>query len=77
MGPKLLPLTEKPDPAGGAPIQGRIWADAERLGKGFQWMQRSQITTGFVDKALGFIDRAQTSNKPFFINLFRMVGNRC
>ena len=70
MGPKLLPLTEKPDPAGGAPIQGRIWADAERLGKGFQWMQRSQITTGFVDKALGFIDRAQTSNKPFFINLW-------
>jgi len=70
MGPKLLPLTMKPNPAGGEPIAGRIWADAERLGKGFQWRQRSEITTGFVDEALTFIDKSQTEEKPFFINLW-------
>ena len=70
IGPKLLPLTLKPDPKGGDPISGRIWADAERLGAGFQWMQRSEITTGFVDKALTFIDKSQIEQKPFFINLW-------
>ena len=40
IGPKLLPLTMKPNPKGGDPITGRIWADAERLGAGFKWMQR-------------------------------------
>lgn len=70
MGPKLLPLTLKPDPKGGAPIEDRIWADAERLGEGFQWMQRFEITTGFVDAGLAFIDKAQAKEKPFFINLW-------
>lgn len=70
MGPKLLPLTLKPNPKGGDPIAGRIWADAERLGEGFQWMQRSKITTGFVDAALTFIDQSQSEQKPFFINLW-------
>jgi uncharacterized sulfatase len=68
MGPKLLPLTLKPgqDPA----KPGRIWADAERLGDGFIWMQRSEITTGFVDAALTFIDETAAAKKPFFINLW-------
>ncbi|MDA7888930.1 sulfatase-like hydrolase/transferase, partial [Akkermansiaceae bacterium] len=70
IGPKLLPLTLKPNPNGGDPITGRIWADAERLGDGFKWMQRSEITTGFVDEALKFIDKSQTNEKPFFINLW-------
>jgi len=70
MGPKLLPLTLKPNPNGGEPMKGRIWADAERLGEGFQWMQRFEITSGFVNGALGFIDRAQEEKKPFFLNLW-------
>jgi len=70
MGPKLLPLTMKPNPKGGDPITGRIWADAERLGEGFKWMQRSKITTGFVDEALKFINNSQSQKKPFFINLW-------
>jgi len=70
MGPKLLPLTLKPNPEGGDPIVGKIWADAERLGEGFQWMQRSEITTGFVNEALKFIEKAQSEEKPFFINLW-------
>ena len=70
IGPKLLPLTLKPNPKGGDPISGRIWADAERLGSGFKWMQRSEITTGFIDAALKFVDQSQEQEKPFFINLW-------
>ena len=66
MGPKLLPLTMRP----GDTEPGRIWADAERLGKPFTWMQRSRITTGFVDAAIAFIDRAGRDGKPFYVNLW-------
>ena len=68
MGPKLLPLTLKPGQDPSKP--GRIWGDAQRLGKGFRWMQRSKITEGFVDEAIGFIDQAVQKKKPFYINLW-------
>jgi arylsulfatase A-like enzyme len=66
MGPKLLPLTLKP----GDTEPGKIWGDAERLGKPFTWMQRSQITTGFIDAAIPFIDDAARNGKPFYVNLW-------
>lgn len=66
MGAKLLPLTMKP----GAEAPGKIWADAERLGKPVTWMQRSQITGGFIDAAIPFIDRAAADGKPFYVNLW-------
>ena len=66
MGAKLLPLTLSP----GAKQPGRIWADAERLGKPVTWMQRSEITTGFVNAALKFIDRAAAEKRPFFVNVW-------
>ena len=60
MGPKLLPLTLKP----GDDKPGRIWSDAERLGAGFRWMQRSKITEGFVDAAIPFIANCKrTTNR--------------
>lgn len=65
LGAKLLPLTLKPD--GEA---GRIWADAERLGGPVTWMQRSKITTGFVDAAIGFIRRASREGRPFYVNVW-------
>ena len=68
MGPKLLPLTLKPGQDPTKP--GRIWHHAERLGKGYQWMQRSEITGGFVDAALSFIDQAKQDEKPFYLNLW-------
>ena len=68
MGAKLLPLTLKPGQDKDKP--GRIWDDAERLGKPFTWMQRSEITTGFVDAALAFIDTAANAQKPFFVNVW-------
>jgi arylsulfatase A-like enzyme len=68
MGPKLLPLTLKPGQDPNKP--GRIWQHAEHLGKGYQWMQRSEITGGFVDAALSFIKQAQQDEKPFYLNLW-------
>jgi uncharacterized sulfatase len=66
MGPKLLPLTLKP----GQDKAGRIWADAERLGQGYRWMLRSEITSGFVKEAIVFVDKAVKDKKPFYINLW-------
>jgi arylsulfatase A-like enzyme len=66
MGAKLLPLTLKP----GDEAPGRIWNDAERLGGPVVWMQRSEITGGFVNAAIPFIDRAVAAGKPFFVNLW-------
>ena len=66
MGPKLLPLTKKP----GDKEPKKIWADAERLGQPVTWMLRSKITSGFIDAAIPFIDKATSQQKPFFINLW-------
>ena len=68
MGPKLLPLTLKPGQDPKTP--GRIWGDAERLGKGVRWMQRSKITEGFVDEAIPFMKEAAKAEKPFYVNLW-------
>lgn len=66
MGAKLLPLTLKP----GDEKPGRIWDDAERLGRPFTWMQRSKITTGFIDAAIPFMAKAVREGKPFYVNLW-------
>lgn len=69
LGAKLLPLTEVPTEDGGIK-KGRIWEDAEILGEPVTWMQRSKITSGFVERSIRFIDQAQSENKPFYINLW-------
>ena len=66
MGAKLLPLTMRP----GDTKPGRIWGDAHVLGQPVTWMQRSQITGGFVAAAIPFIDKAAAQEKPFYINLW-------
>ncbi len=66
MGAKLLPLTLSP----GAVEPGRIWADAERLGGPVVWKQRFEITRGFVEAAIPFIDRAVRGGQPFYLNLW-------
>ncbi len=66
MGAKLLPLTLRP----GEQEPNRIWADAERLGGPVTWMQRSQITGGYIAAAIPFMDRAARAQKPFYINIW-------
>ncbi|UII20285.1 sulfatase family protein [Fulvivirga ligni] len=65
MGPKLLPLTK--DENGEV---GRIWQDAEILGEGYHWVQRSEITTGFIDSAITFMDKALEADKPFYVDIW-------
>ena len=65
MGPKLLPLTK--DENGKV---GRIWEGAEILGDPVTWMQRSEITTGFVDAALDFIGEKKKEGEPFYVNIW-------
>ncbi|RIJ45936.1 N-acetylgalactosamine-6-sulfatase [Maribellus luteus] len=65
MGAKLLPLTK--DESGKV---GRIWEGAEKLGQPFTWMQRSEITTGFIDSAIQFIGKAEKAQQPFYVNIW-------
>jgi len=65
MGAKLLPLTKNEEGE-----VGKIWEQAEILGKPFTWMQRSEITTGFIDAAMTFIKKSQDEHKPFYVNIW-------
>ena len=65
MGAKLLPLTINKQGQ-----VGRIWGDAVRLGKPVSWMQRSEITSGFMDAAISFMKESRKTGKPFYINLW-------
>lgn len=65
MGAKLLPLTM--DETGKV---GRIWEKAEILGEQVTWMQRSEITNGFIDAAIPFMEKAHQEGKPFYVNLW-------
>ncbi|MFY0652701.1 MAG: sulfatase-like hydrolase/transferase [Cyclobacteriaceae bacterium] len=65
LGAKLLPLTKD-----GTGKVGRIWDKAEILGEPVTWMQRSEITSGFIDAAIPFMDKALIEDKPFYVNLW-------
>jgi len=65
MGAKLLPLTKTGDGK-----VGKIWGDAVRLGEPVTWMQRSEITSGFVDAAIPFMEKAKTANQAFYVNIW-------
>ncbi len=65
LGAKLLPLTK--DETGKV---DSIWKNAVNLGEPVTWMQRSEITTGFIDAAIPFMEKALTAGKPFYINLW-------
>jgi len=65
MGAKLLPTTTNKDGK-----KGRIWGDAVRLGKPVTWMERSKITTGFIDAAIAFMKKAEAAGKPFYVNVW-------
>ena len=65
MGAKLLPLTKNPSGK-----IGKIWQSAENLGGPVTWMQRSDITGGFVDASIKFMKKAQQQKKPFYMNVW-------
>lgn len=65
LGAKLLPLTK--DETGKV---GRVWEKAKTLGGPVTWMQRSEITSGFIDAAIPFMEKAQQEEKPFYVNIW-------
>ncbi len=67
LGPRLLPLCDAFD--GTEPRQHALGSD--KLGKGpITWVRRDEITTGYVDRAIEFIDAANRRGQPFYVNLW-------
>ncbi|MDG2222374.1 MAG: sulfatase-like hydrolase/transferase, partial [Rubripirellula sp.] len=67
LGPRILPLKDAYD--GKSPKKHDLGSAA--LGRGtIRWEDRSKITTAFVDETLEFIDHAQVTGQPFFVNVW-------
>lgn len=62
LGDRILPLCDSFD--GSVPRRHALGSDD--LGRGnIEWMDRSKITTAFVDRTIQFIKKAEAQNKPF------------
>ncbi|WP_164101412.1 sulfatase-like hydrolase/transferase [Candidatus Laterigemmans baculatus] len=67
LGPRLLPLCDAFD---GSPVKRHDLGSAD-LGQGpIEWVERSQITSYFVDSAIEFIDESVARKQPFYINVW-------
>ncbi|MEZ6057935.1 MAG: sulfatase-like hydrolase/transferase [Planctomycetaceae bacterium] len=67
LGPRLLPLLDSHD---GSPVRKHSLG-SDQLGRGeIQWMDRGEITGGFVARALNFAKQSHADGKPFYINLW-------
>ncbi len=67
LGPRILPLCDAYD---GKPLKKHALG-SDQLGHGpITWEDRSKITTAFTAAALKFIQEAETSGRPFYVNLW-------
>jgi uncharacterized sulfatase len=67
LGDRILPLCDKFD---GQPPQ-RYALGSDKLGHGeITWMDRSKVTSGFVERALQFIRQAEHDDKPFYVDVW-------
>jgi uncharacterized sulfatase len=67
LGDRLLPLLDAFD---GRPAR-KYSLGSGRLGRGsITWLDRSKITSAFVDRALQFIQQAEQAGKPFYVNVW-------
>ena len=69
LGDRVLPIMSKED---GKPAQKLgLGVASEKLGRGkVTWVPRADVTTSFVQRALGFMKAANQAGKPFYINLW-------
>lgn len=67
LGDRILPLLDAFD--GGAPQRYALGSDTLGRGK-IEWMDRSKVTSVFVQRTLNFIQRAEKEGKPFYVNLW-------
>lgn len=69
LGDRLLPRMDVHDGTP-APKYG-LGVMSEKLGRGkVTWMDRCQVTKGFVDRTIDFIRQSETANKPFYVNVW-------
>ncbi len=67
LGPRVLPLCNAFD---GKPLKRHDLGSA-KLGRGpIQWEDRAAITQTFTQAALGFIKKAESAGKPFYVNVW-------
>ncbi len=67
LGPRVLPLCNAFD---GKPLKRHDLGSA-KLGHGpIQWEDRAVITQTFTQAALGFIQKAEAAEKPFYVNVW-------
>lgn len=67
LGDRILPLLDAFD--GRPPRKYSLGSD--RLGRGhITWLDRSKVTSAFVDRALKFIQQAEQAGKPFYVNVW-------
>jgi uncharacterized sulfatase len=70
IGPKLLHRMTSLDEEGKITHERFVPEAEELLGGPVTWMERSEITTGYVNAAQKFIGKATAENNPFYINLW-------
>jgi arylsulfatase A-like enzyme len=67
LGDRILPLLDSFD--GKPPVKYSLGSD--KLGRGkIIWVDRSVVTTSFVDAAIGFIKKSQADGKPFYVDVW-------
>lgn len=67
LGDRILPLCDNFD--GKGPKQYALGSD--KLGRGeITWMDRSKVTSGFVQRALDFIRQSEHDGKPFYVDVW-------
>lgn len=69
LGDRILPILDAHD---GTPAQKLpLGLASERLDRGkVTWLDRSQVTKAFVDRAIEFIKEAEGDGKPFYVNVW-------
>jgi uncharacterized sulfatase len=67
LGDRILPLLDAFD---GQPAR-KYALGSDNLGRGqITWMDRSKVTSAFVQRTIQFIDKAIADNRPFYVNLW-------
>ena len=69
LGPRILPMMSAQN--GKPQFKMGLGEASEKLGRGkVTWVPRANVTSAFVDGALGFIEQAEKADKPFYLNLW-------
>jgi len=67
LGDRILPLLDAFD---GEPAK-KYALGSDNLGRGnVQWMDRSKVTSAFVERTIQFIKKSREKGKPFYVNLW-------